>query len=411
MFLTLYSIVYEFAFRLAQIASVFSPKVKEFLNQRNQWKSSLFFPEKSKYNKTVFWFHTASLGEFEQARPLIEKYQKTYPNAFIALTFFSASGYSVQQKYSEVDWVGYLPLDRKKDVSEFIDRLNPNALFLVKYEFWPRLILSLKQKNIPVYSISSIFRPAQLFFKPLHFGMRKVLKAIDHFFVQNKTSVQLLNGIDIDKVTLSGDTRFDRVLDIADQKIDLPKIKAFIQGDFCFVAGSTWPEDHAVILPPVQKEEIKIIIAPHKIDENTLTDIEEKLILPFTRWSKFQASDSAKNILILDCIGLLSKVYAYADAVYVGGGLGNSGLHNTLEPAVFGIPLIIGPNYDKFDEAIALVNNKGTFSINNSTDFEIILKELLSSGAQCKAIGKRNINLVKKRAGAVNQIFSALNQK
>ena len=411
MFLYLYSFAYRCALFLAQGIALFNPQIKVFLEQRSQWKSSLKKVTPLSEEKKVFWFHTASLGEFEQARPLIEKYRKHYPKAFIALTFFSASGYAIQKDYTHADWVDYLPLDRKKDLNPFLKRLQPNALFLVKYEFWPQLIFSLKQKNIPIYSISSIFRTEQLFFKPWHFGLRRVIKAIDHFYVQNKTSAALLQSIGIEQVTLSGDTRFDRVLQIAEQEIDLPKINAFVKNQFCFVAGSSWPEDHEMILGPLQSEKIKIIIAPHKIDEETLGAIEKKLVLPYVRWSQFKETDSEKKVLIIDCIGLLTQIYAYADAAYVGGGLGHRGLHNTLEPAVFGIPIIIGPHYKKFDEAIALTENKGTFSVHNSIEFEQTLKEIVRSKEQAKKIGQRNKAVVENRAGAVELIFSSLNQK
>mgnify|MGYP000551102260 FL=1 len=366
----LYSFGIEIILLFVRVLALFSKKTAHFLKVRANSLETI--QSKISVNDQVLWFHCASLGEFEQARPLIESCKKDFPNHRIALTFFSPSGYEVQKNYAFADVVTYLPLDRKKSVLRFIEALRPQVLFLIKYEFWPNLISELQKQKIPVFSVASIFRKQQLFFKPWGFYMKNILKKIDFFFVQNEASQKLLSSVGIENTLVIGDTRTDRVLDILNQDNTNETIADFIQDQDCFVVGSSWPEDVAILSKTIDsKSNLKTIIAPHNVDEASLREVELSFHKTVIRWSDLsQQKKEDADILLIDCIGILTKIYSYADIAYVGGAMGTKGLHNTLEPAVFGIPILIGKNYTRYQETSDLVALGGIVSVDSSVLFE-----------------------------------------
>tara|TARA_B100000767_G_scaffold108743_1_gene104179 strand:- start:31248 stop:32468 length:1221 start_codon:yes stop_codon:yes gene_type:complete len=392
-----------------QFVSIFSKKIKVFLRTRNGILETVL--QKIRVNDRVLWFHCASLGEFEQARPLIEGCKEKYPNHKIILTFFSPSGYDVQKNYPLADVITYLPFDRKRTLRKFIEILNPEVLFLIKYEFWPNLIQELYQKEIPIFSVVSIFRKEQVFFKPYGFYMKNLLKKVHCFFVQNVESQNLLRSINITNSKIIGDTRVDRVLSILKQNNTLSIIQKFKGNSPCFVVGSSWPEDIALISDTLEQEpEIKTIIAPHLVDEKSLKEFENSFEQPSIRLSNLNEMEQTNaNILLIDCIGVLTKIYSYADLAYIGGGMGTNGLHNTLEPAVFGIPIIIGKNYKRYQEALDLVSLGGVVSVKSNLEFNKIFKNILFGTNLAKEMGKRNIKYINKYAGATDVFFEELN--
>lgn len=318
------------------------------------------------------WFHAASLGEFEQGRPLIELIRRNYPQYKILQTFFSPSGYEVRKDYRGADVVCYLPLDTPRNVRRFLDAAHPCAAFFIKYEFWKNYLGALHRRGVPVYSVSSIFRPQQVFFRWYGVAYRDVLKCFTHLFVQNEESVRLLAGIGVTATTIVGDTRFDRVLDICRQAKELPLVEAFKGSNrYTLVAGSSWAPDEDIFIPYFNAHpEMKLIIAPHVIDENHLSEIESKLHRTAVRYTQATPENVCRaDCLIIDCFGLLSSIYWYGEVAYIGGGFGVS-IHNTLEAAVYGIPVVFGPNNQKFLEAQGLKACRGGFEITDATGFE-----------------------------------------
>ena len=302
------------------------------------------------------WFHAASLGEFEQGRPIMERLRREHPELKILLTFFSPSGYEVRKNYEGADIICYLPLDTYFNARRFLNLVHPEVAFFIKYEFWWNYLHILKRRNVPVYSVSSIFRPNQVFFRWYGRTYSNVLKCFTRFFVQNEVSRQLLAKLGITEVEITGDTRFDRVLDICWQAKDLPLVKAFKQDAKVLVAGSSWAPDEDLIIPYFNAHpEMKLVLAPHVVSEDHLKEIEGKLRRPFVRYSRVTEESAARaDCLIIDGYGLLSSIYRYGEMAYVGGGFG-VGIHNTLEAATFGLPIAFGPNYEKFKEARDLV--------------------------------------------------------
>lgn len=402
----LYSLGIEILLFLLKIVALFSKKTAFFLSTRLNIIETI--AKKLNPLDSVLWFHCASLGEFEQARPLIELCKKEFLDCKVLITFFSPSGYTIQKDYTLANCVTYLPFDRKNAVKRFINTINPKAVFLIKYEFWPNLICQLHKKNIPIFSIASIFRKNQLFFKFYGFFMRKKIRYIDYFFVQNKESLDLLKSIEIENAMVIGDTRIDRVLSILKQNNEIEDVRKFIQDDFCFVVGSSWPEDYTLFCEALeQNNNIKTIIAPHQINENTLYNLEKQFAQACVRLSKFD-NNTNKNILIIDSIGLLTKIYSYADVVYVGGGMGTRGLHNTLEPAVFGIPILIGKNYRRHQEALDLVALGGMKSLKNKKEFTQFFSRILTSQKLRRTMGESNFKYVKQQFGATTKIVKEL---
>lgn len=336
---------------LVRFASLFNPKAKQWVQGRKDILKKIAKEVEGETN--LVWFHSASLGEFEQGRPVIEAFRAKYPEYKIVLTFFSPSGYEIRKNYEGVDYVFYLPVDSKKNAKAFIRIIDPKMVFFIKYEFWYHYLNQLRKQEIPTYIFSTIFRKNQMFFKPYGGLYRKILKAFTHFFVQNEESIKLLKGIGFENVSLAGDTRFDRVYTIAKQAKVLDQVEDFAQNRPVMIAGSTWPKDEENIISYINNadKDYKFIIAAHEVDENHIKSIVNAIEKPYVRFtSATKAEIDAAEVLVVDCIGILSSLYRYADVSYIGGGFGR-GIHNTLEAACYGLPVIFGPNYHKFKEA------------------------------------------------------------
>ena len=357
-------------------------------------------------NARYIWFHAASLGEFEQGRPLIERIRKEYPQYKILQTFFSPSGYEVRKNYDGADIVCYLPIDTPSNVKKFIDLVNPCMVFFVKYEFWQNYLNALSKKGVPVYSVSSIFRPGQIFFRWYGKSYQQVLKTFAHLFVQNEESKLLLAEIGVKNTTVVGDTRFDRVLDICAAAKQLPLVQKFKGDALTFVAGSSWGPDEDIFIKYFNAHpEMKLIIAPHVVNDGHLKEIESKLQCSCIRYTKATEENVEQaDCLIIDCYGLLSSIYRYGEISYIGGGFG-VGIHNVLEAAVYGIPVIFGPNNKKFREAQHLLANKGGFEINGYEDFEQLMNKFLADEAYLKQSGQAAGDYVKGNAGAMDKIM------
>ncbi|MDX1278388.1 glycosyltransferase N-terminal domain-containing protein [Oceanihabitans sediminis] len=390
--------------------ALFNEKIKSGVAGRKQTLSTL----QSNINKTdsCIWFHCASLGEYEQGLPVFKEVRKQYPKHKIVLSFFSPSGYEVRKNTDAADIVVYIPLDTKGNAKKFLDIVNPELTVFVKYDIWPNFLNELKSRNKKAILIAALFRPKQSYFKFYGKQFRNALFAFDHIFVQNESSKQLLKQINYHNVTVSGDTRFDRVFNQLEQNNNLDFIKEFKQDSICIVAGSTWPDDEQVLVDFINQnasEKIKFIIAPHNIKTTQINKLKGQLKVSTVQFSEKEDQNLKEHqVFILDTIGLLSKVYHYADIAYVGGAMGNTGLHNTLEPAVFGIPVIIGKNYKKFPEAYDLIANGGMFSIKNKEELNKTLSELVQNEEKRREIGLRNLNFIKKNTGSVIQIMDFL---
>jgi 3-deoxy-D-manno-octulosonic-acid transferase len=328
------------------------------------------------------WFHAASLGEFEQGRPIMESLKNSHPEFKILLTFFSPSGYEVRKDYQGADIICYLPMDMSWNVKRFLDIVQPDCAIFIKYEFWMNYLLELKKRQIKTYIVSAIFRESQLFFRSYGGFYRRLLKSFSHLFVQNDESVRLLHSIGVDNVTKVGDTRFDRVADIAAKSKDLPIVQAFKSDAKVLIAGSSWPNDENILLPFFnQNLSLKLIIAPHEIDEGHLQSIISQLKRPYVRYSQ-ATIENVKEVdcLIIDCFGLLSSIYRYGEIAYIGGGFG-VGIHNILEAAVYGIPVVFGPNFRKFQEAVDLHQKGGAFVVDSYESFSQIMSEFLEENS------------------------------
>lgn len=361
------------------------------------------------------WFHAASLGEFEQGRPLIEKIKAQYPEYKILLTFFSPSGYEVRKNYPLADVVCYLPFDTRRRVREFLDLAKPAIAIFIKYEFWANYLFELKRRQIPTYIISAIFRREQPFFRWYGTPFRALLHCYTHLYIQDNTSAQLLKQVGIDgNVTVTGDTRYDRVWEIRCAAKEIPEVESLLQDTDgkrirTLVAGSSWPQDEEILIPYFNSQpELKLIIAPHEIHEEHLRSIEAMLKRPALRLSAARGKDLRNySCLIIDCFGLLSSVYRYGEIAYIGGGFG-VGIHNTLEAAVYDIPVLFGPEYRKFREACDLVECGGGFAVHNRDEFTAKMDELLSQPDHLKAAGKASGDLVRRNLGATEKILEGL---
>jgi len=356
-------------------------------------------------NQNIIWMHVASLGEFEQGRPIIEKLKEKYPAYKILLTFFSPSGFEIRKNYELADHVFYLPSDNRKNALRFIELINPKLVIFVKYEFWYHYINTLQSKAIPTLLVSAIFRPDQLFFKRYGGLFKKILTGFEHIFVQNKASFDLLKKHNYNNITLAGDTRIDRVSAIAQQAKRFEIIGKFVQNNKILVCGSTWPPDEAVLIDFINKtNHWKIIIAPHEIKESNIQRLLKLLPENTIRYSKAdEKSVSDQKILVIDNIGMLSSLYRYGAVAYIGGGF-EKGIHNTLEPIAFGLPVIFGPKYKKFDEATTLVENGGCFTISNSSDFTNIMEQIDDDDFHNKA-SKKAKNYIEENRGATEKII------
>lgn len=354
------------------------------------------------------WIHAASLGEFEQGRPLIEMIRRNHPDAKILLTFFSPSGYEVRHNFPLVDAVVYLPFDTKKNVRQFLDTVKPRMAIFVKYEFWGNYLNELKLRGIPTYIISAIFRKSQPFFKSWGGEFRKMLTYFTHIYVQDEGSRELLAGIGIKNVTVAGDTRFDRVTDIMESCVEIPQAAALTRDtSLTIVAGSTWPPDESYLLPCFNAHPgMKLIIAPHEVNEERIAAIESQLNRPSCRLSTATPEEAAKcDCIIVDCYGKLSSAYRYGNIAYIGGGFG-VGIHNLNEAAVYDIPVIFGPHYHKFKEARDLIKCKGGFSFSNKEEFDAIIEPIVNDKKLREQYGKNAGNYIKENLGATRIIYA-----
>lgn len=404
----IYNISIYLYYAFIYIASFFNTKAKYWIKGRKESKNK--WNEIKLTKEPIAWFHAASLGEFEQGRPVIELFKKEFPNYKILMTFFSPSGFNVRKNYSIADWVIYLPIDTPKQSENFIELVNPKIVFFIKYEFWFNYLRKLHQKNIQFYLISGIFRPNQLFFKPYGKWFRKHLDYFSHIFVQNKISYELLNLYGFNNISICGDTRFDRVIQIANEKISIPVIENFIGNNKVFIAGSTWEEDEKIIISLMKEPQFKLkyIIAPHEVNENNIKRLKSSIPLNTIEFSKVSETDANKyDCLIIDSIGLLSKIYYYSNICYVGGGFGK-GIHNVLEAAVFGKPVIFGKNYKKFTEAKELIEIGGAFTINNFVDLIQKVNKLINEDNFYNNCCNNSYNYVKSKKGGTEKIISFL---
>ena len=408
---------------IVRIAAFFGhTKAKQLAEgQKQVWKQ---LQEKLKPNELRIWIHCASVGEFEQGRPLMEDIRSHYPQYKILVTFFSSSGYELRKNYTGADYVFYLPYDTRRNAHRFLQLVNPQKIYFIKYEFWRNYLKVIKKRQIPLYLVSAIFRSEQPFFKWYGGWYRKLLSAFTHFFVQNTLSKELLNGIGYNNVTVTGDTRFDRVCRIFDQAHLIPVVEQFVNGKQCVVAGSTWAPDEEILVRFIntKNHNIKWIIAPHEMHENQICRLIESIKVKTVRYSNFGSAqssfgsalssfDSALSpedfqVLIIDNIGLLSSLYRYGTVAYIGGGFGK-GIHNTLEAAVYGIPVLFGPAYKKFREAVDLIELGGAFAIKNWDEFAQHLNNLLNKPDKTSKAGTIAGNFVNMGRGATNEIVKA----
>jgi 3-deoxy-D-manno-octulosonic-acid transferase len=369
----LYTLLVEIAQQLLKIVALFSPKIKLFVEGRK----TVFENLQSKLQKgdRTIWFHAASLGEYEQGLPVIEKVKEKHPHHKIVLTFFSPSGYEVRKNNTVADVTVYLPLDTKRNAKQFLSIVHPEMVFFIKYEYWPNYLKELKNQQITTYLISGVFRNNQSFFKWYGGFYRNALKSFNHFFVQNESSKELLKSIDYTNVTVSGDTRFDRVVAILERDNSLGFIDSFTSFGMTkrttIVIGSSWPKDEELLVNYINttSHDVKFIIAPHNIKEEQIANLKKQITKKVVLYSEMEGKLlSEYNVFIIDTIGILTKIYSYGDIAYVGGGFGNPGVHNILEPATFGLPIVIGPNYSHFAEATALVHQEGCLSIKTQSE-------------------------------------------
>ena len=406
----LYNFVIFLVSVLLPIISVFNKKIKLFVNGRKETFSKIL---KLKNKKTI-WFHVASLGEFEQAIPIIEEINKHYIDYKILVTFFSPSGYEIIKNYNKADVVCYLPLDSRRRVKKFIQIVNPKLVLFVKYEFWPNLLNELKRKEIPTILVSGIFRKQQIFFKNYGDFTRKSLRAFHHFFVQDNNSKKLLETINFKNVSIAGDTRFDRVSMILKQDNSLDFINEFKDNKYIVIAGSTWREDEELLINYINEkatDEDKFIIVPHNIKQDSILELQNSINKKSVLFSAKSNKDLKKyQVFIIDTIGVLTKIYQAADVAYVGGGL-KTGLHNILEPATFGIPIVIGNRYQKFKEATDLIDLKGCISVKNQQEFNEVLIKLKNKDSLRISSGKINKKYIQDNLGATQLIMNFIKDK
>jgi 3-deoxy-D-manno-octulosonic-acid transferase len=393
---------------LIAIASWFNPKARFWIRGRK----GIFRKLKQEINpdEKIVWFHCASLGEFEQGRPLIEAFKEKHQEYKILLTFFSPSGYEIRKNYEGADYIYYLPIDTPKNAKRFLNIVNPSVVFFIKYEFWYSFIKEIRKREIPLYLVSGIFRKSQRFFKKYAYRSQKMLSEFKYFFVQNEESANLLKSIGVNNVSVTGDTRFDRVYAIAKNSKNLPLIENFKGNNKLLIAGSTWKPDEDLIIKYLNesKSDLKVIIAPHEIHpeniERIIKSINKDLeILKYSEASNENISNA--QVLIIDNIGLLSSLYKYGDMAFVGGGFGK-GIHNTLEAATFGMPLLFGPNYIKFKEAVDMIDAGGAFPITKYDNLRDKIDFFISHPDEIIRAGKVTSNYVENKQGATLKILN-----
>ena len=398
----LYNIFIYIYIGILHLISPFNKKIKTMLKGEKECFDKL---KSISQNDKIAWFHCASLGEFEQGRPLLEEIKKHFPQHKILLSFYSPSGYEAKKDYSLADYIVYLPNDTRKNAKKFVSIVNPDLIFFIKYEFWYNYILELKGRRL--FQVSLILRENQYFFTWYGKWFAKQLKNFEHFFVQNQQTATLLNKIGYKNITISGDTRFDRVMTIANNAKSFQDIEKFCQGDKKIIlAGSSWLADEKIIEKAIKNLDIKLIIAPHIVEQSHINEIQE-LFPQAILYSELAENKKESNILIINCIGILSNLYQYCDIAYIGGGFG-VGIHNTLEAATFGKPICFGTNYQKFQEAIDLINLKAAYSINNEEELKEILSSLLSDKEKYEKSATASKNYVQEKVGACKKIIEHL---
>ncbi|MFZ4454685.1 MAG: 3-deoxy-D-manno-octulosonic acid transferase [Bacteroidales bacterium] len=403
----IYSLLIRIYYLIIRLVSLFNPKAKLLIDGQAQTFATL----KAKIDPTAdyLWFHAASSGEFEQGRPLMEAIRKQHSNYKIIVTFYSPSGYEVRKNYTGADVICYLPADTRTNVNRFLDLVKPKKAIFIKYEFWHNYLHTLKKRGIETYIISAIFREKQLFFKWYGGWYRQMLLCFDHLFLQDEQSAQLLATLGVKNVTVCGDTRFDRVRDIQSLAKPLPILEKFANS-FTLIAGSSWPKDEDIFIEYFNEHpEMKLVIAPHEIDEEHLDSIISKLKRPFLKYSDAnEANILQADCLIIDCFGLLSSIYRYGNVAYIGGGFG-VGIHNLTEAAVYGIPVVFGPNFAKFREAHELIACGGGFTINDLPEFASLMDQWIKNSALLKENGAAAGNYIHQNKGATNAILQGLN--
>lgn len=394
------------------ILKYFNSKIRSFNNERKNVLKNL--ENSVSKNDNHIWIHVASLGEYEQGLPIFKEIKSLYKNHKIILSFFSSSGYEVRKNNSIGDLTIYLPLDSPYNAKKFISLLNLKMAFFVKYEFWPNYLQNLKNNNVPTYLLAGLFRENHWFFKWYGSGFLNLLKSsITHFFVQNKESKNLLASYNITNCTLMGDSRFDRVNSLLNQNNEIKNIKEFIGDKICLVAGSTWKEDESIMINSINdNNDLAWIIAPHQINKKQIKKFQDKLKCESIIHSNLNQNNiTTAKVLIIDSIGLLTRLYSYSDISYVGGGMGNSGLHNILEPAIFKNPILIGKNYLNFPEAKNLIAENGAVSVKDAKEFKRILNELIENKRERIKMGKINFNYIKSNLGTTKNVISYLKER
>ena len=406
----LYNISIYLYYIIIFLASIFNDKAKKWIRGRKNIFDQLH--QNIDPSQKIIWFHAASLGEFEQGRPVIESFRSKYPNYKILLTFFSPSGYEIRKDYKQADFVYYLPIDSRKNARKFIQIVNPNIAVFIKYEFWFNYINELHKNSIPIFTISAIFRNEQHFFKPYGAWFRSMLGKITYLFVQNQESLDLLKSIQLKNAIISGDTRFDRVYTIAKQTMNFPLIQKFVGQHHVLLAGSTWPPDESIINQLLlENQKLKLIIAPHEVQEERIKSLQKLFdTRKIIRYSEAnETSIESADVLIIDQIGILSGIYQYCDVAYIGGGFGN-GIHNILEAVTFGKPVIFGPNYQKFKEAVDLIDLGGVFTVSNETNITSVFSKLFESDQYYNSISSICTTFIKENRGATDIILKTLSE-
>ena len=407
-----YNIIVGLAAITVRLFGGFHKKTKK--GQEGRGESYQILAQELKKTDKVIWMHCASLGEYEQGLPVFEALKTHYKDHKFVMTFFSPSGYEIRKNNPISDVVVYLPLDQKSEVKKFLDLTHPDLVVFVKYDLWPNYLLELKRRNITSILISALFRPSQAYFKFYGKWFKKLLFSFDHIFTQDSGSKALLNSIGYDAVTVSGDTRFDRVGNQTTTDNSLDFIAEFKNNQICIVAGSTWPEDELLLVEYINncKEGIKFVIAPHNMDLNQIKSLTKRIQKPTVLYSNYKNETlNDKTIFVVDTIGLLTKIYNYADIAYVGGAMGTTGLHNTLEAATFGVPIVIGKNYKKFPEANAMLSKGGLFSIRTFESLESTLNMLVNDPKKRVECGRKNKDYIEVNKGASELIMTELKSR
>ena len=408
----LFVLLYMLAIRLA---ALYSAKARRWVRGRRGWVADMqaqadVLQQKHPSASTI-WFHCASLGEFEQGRPVIERFRRDHPGWIVLVSFFSPSGFEIRKNYDQADAVVYLPMDTPGNVARFLDIWSPEMAVFVKYEYWYGYIRALARQGVHTLVISAIFRPGQLFFRPYGGWFRKQLALISHFFVQDKHSADLLKKSGIKQVTISGDTRFDRVHALSKAGASIPVVESFAEGHLMLVAGSTWPKDEKLLLELLRKSRhpLRMIIAPHEVDDENIKRLQKQAGRNAVLLSETESKPpSDAKIMIIDRMGLLSRLYRFGQLAYVGGGFGQ-GIHNILEAATYGVPVLMGPRHEKFAEALELLKLGGVFVIHNAGDLKKTTDDILSEPGKWRALGAINKKYVEDKKGATDVIVSHLN--